>query len=348
MSDTCRGLSPAILPFPIPCSLLSYQSRPADGTYSPSLTEYSDVAETLDWQNLFTREPLAVQRGVPEYVAVDDDYAENFGRQWNLFREIQLDSLSGQNESSTRFFNETGWQSEWLAGKLLLDIGCGAGRFAEIACQHGARVVAVDLSTAVYSCQETLSRFPADQYRVIRASLFDLPLRPQAFDGVYSLGVLQHTPDPLGAVRAIAEFVKPGGELATWIYESKGRGNALGNLTPKMLLRRFLIRGWTPDAVLRFSRWMVALGFPVGWGLSWLGRPGELLSHGLPYAARHHRGRGDLRRQWLYCLMDTMDWYGPTYDLPQSEADVRQAMSAAGLGDIRRLPAKGMAIVGRR
>jgi len=304
--------------------------------------------EDFSWDALFTRAPLETVQGVSHYVAVNDDYCQNFGKQWNQFRELQIDSLSGSTQSHDRFFNETGWKPAELRGKLLLDIGCGAGRFAEVALECGARLLAVDLSTAVYACRETLARFPAEQYRVIRASLFDLPLCPESFDGVYSLGVLQHTPDPLGAVREIARFVKPGGQLATWIYEKTDGRNLIGNLTPKMVFRRLLLKGWSPDAILRFSKIMVALGFPIGWALSWMGRPGELLSYGLPYANRHHLARGNLSRQWDYCLMDTMDWYGPSFDSPQVATDVVAAMRDAGLDSVNRLPARGMAIVGTR
>ena len=44
------------------------------------------------------------------------------------------------------FASKTGWGSADLEGKLVLDAGCGMGRFAEVAASHGARVVGVDLS----------------------------------------------------------------------------------------------------------------------------------------------------------------------------------------------------------
>ena len=77
-----------------------------------------------------------------------ESYAESFGFQWNRFRQTQLDSHSGHSVSRERFLTATGWEPESLAGKTVLDAGCGAGRFAEIALSCGATVFAVDYSRA--------------------------------------------------------------------------------------------------------------------------------------------------------------------------------------------------------
>src|SRR5258706_6839423 len=60
--------------------------------------------------NLLDRTPDRVTEGVLDFVAATgDDYCENFGTQWNRFREIQLDSRSSKSTSRDRFFAETGW-----------------------------------------------------------------------------------------------------------------------------------------------------------------------------------------------------------------------------------------------
>lgn len=301
------------------------------------------ATEMKNLHELLTEKPLCVLRGVLEFGSAENDYCENFGTQWNEFRDVQIDTETGRDESAQRFWAETGWTPEDLKGKVLLDAGCGAGRFAEVALRAGARVVAVDLSEAAYACAETLSQYRSSDCLVLRASLFDLPLATQSFDGVYSLGVLQHTPDPLGAITVLARFVRPGGRLATWIYERR----AISMLQSRTWLQA-MTAGWSQPAKYRLSKLLTAVFFPAGWALSWLGRTGERVSHLLPYAARHHLARGDLRRQWRYSLMDTLDWYGPEYDMPQHERDVVATMQKAGLTGVRRLPARGMAIVGDR
>jgi SAM-dependent methyltransferase len=299
-------------------------------------------------EELLAKPPLGRHDNVLTYVAENEDYCKNFGDQWNRFRELQIDSLSGQTESRDRFYSETGWKKEDLKGKLLLDAGCGAGRFTEIALEAGAKVVAIDISDAIYACAQTVDRFPGENHLLLKASLLDLPFRPGVFDGIYSLGVLQHTPDPLGGIRHLTTFLKPGGSLATWIYEAGGLYTRFSPVLARVWFRRLGVPSWSEEKKLAFAKFVVALGFPVGWVMSWFGRTGQRLSIFLPYAARHQRGRGSLRRQWQYSVMDTFDWYGPMYDDWQRDPDVRKAMTDAGLVDIHRTSALGMAIVGRR
>ena len=77
-----------------------------------------------------TMDRLFVSGGIPRFVVPDDDYCENFGFQWQEWRTLQIDRLSGHHLSEERFFRDSRWSADWLKGKLILDAGCGAGRFA--------------------------------------------------------------------------------------------------------------------------------------------------------------------------------------------------------------------------
>src|SRR5258708_35577592 len=71
-------------------------------------------------------------RGVWDFV-VDGDYAESFGRQWSTFRHTQIDSKNGTTISRDQFARVTQWSKAELQDQNVLDAGCGAGRFSEIA-----------------------------------------------------------------------------------------------------------------------------------------------------------------------------------------------------------------------
>ena len=68
------------------------------------------------------------------------------------FRQIQFNSHSGLPISSDRFWLATDWSPADLKAQWVLDEGCCAGRFAEVALKAGAKLVALDYSSAVDPC----------------------------------------------------------------------------------------------------------------------------------------------------------------------------------------------------
>jgi 2-polyprenyl-3-methyl-5-hydroxy-6-metoxy-1,4-benzoquinol methylase len=160
------------------------------------------------------RYPL--RNGIPRFVP-ESNYADNFGMQWNHFRKTQLDSHSGHPISADRFWKATGWRSEDIKGQWVLDVGCGAGRFAEVALAAGAHLIALDYSTAVDACYANLKEHP--NLHVVQGDIYALPFAPESFPFVYSLGVLQHTPDVAKAFAALPPMVVSGGRLCVDYYQ---------------------------------------------------------------------------------------------------------------------------------
>ena len=85
---------------------------------------------------------------VPRFVA-SDDYVASFSHEWNRWSTIQLDSVNGSETSLKRFVDVTGRRPSELQGKLIMEAGCGMGRFLEVAADWKGEVVGVDLSLAV-------------------------------------------------------------------------------------------------------------------------------------------------------------------------------------------------------
>jgi 2-polyprenyl-6-hydroxyphenyl methylase/3-demethylubiquinone-9 3-methyltransferase len=101
-----------------------------------------------------------------------------------------------------------------LAGKEVLDVGCGGGILSEAMARAGARVLGIDLSQAVLDVAElhALDAKIAAQYRLIPVEELALE-RPAAFDLVTCMEMLEHVPDPAGIVKALADLVEPGGDV---------------------------------------------------------------------------------------------------------------------------------------
>ncbi|MBZ0232802.1 MAG: class I SAM-dependent methyltransferase [Deltaproteobacteria bacterium] len=267
----------------------------------------------------------AVENGVPRFVP-RDNYAASFGLQWNRFARTQLDSHNGTTISRDRFLAQSRWTERDLSGALVLDGGCGSGRFAEIALSLGAEVVAIDFSSAVDACR---SNNGSEELHVLQADLYDLPFAPGSFDFVYSFGVIQHTPDVRGALEALVAQVRPGGRIAVDVYRSSWRQF----LHPKFWLRPVTKR--VPSAAL--FGWVERLAPPLLEVSRTVGRVplvGAALRRALPVA--NYEGVFPLDEDQLrdFAVLDTFDWLSPRYDQPQSAATLERWMRELGLVEI--------------
>ncbi len=101
-----------------------------------------------------------------------------------------------------------------IAGKKVVDIGCGGGILAESMAARGALVTGIDLSEKALGVAR-LHLFESGQqvdYRHISAE--DLAASaPASFDVVTCMEMLEHVPDPASTIRACATLVKPGGSV---------------------------------------------------------------------------------------------------------------------------------------
>ena len=114
----------------------------------------------------------AIGGGVPRFVDAGA-YASSFGYQWNRFRTVQLDSVNGSWESARTLAATSGWTDEDYRGRLVLDAGVGAGRYAEVVADRGGEVVGVDLTRAVDAAYANVGRRPG--VHLIQADIFAMP-----------------------------------------------------------------------------------------------------------------------------------------------------------------------------
>lgn len=151
-----------------------------------------------------------VVKDIPRFVK-EGSYASLFGDQWKQYKKTQLDSFSGSPISENRLNRCLGPLKDNLQGKLVLEAGCGAGRFTEVLLKKGARLVSSDLSSAV---EVNIENFPlSDNHLVIQADINDMPYPNETFDVVVCLGVIQHTPSPEQTIASLYKLVKKGGHL---------------------------------------------------------------------------------------------------------------------------------------
>ncbi|WP_202844858.1 bifunctional 2-polyprenyl-6-hydroxyphenol methylase/3-demethylubiquinol 3-O-methyltransferase UbiG [Luteimonas saliphila] len=101
-----------------------------------------------------------------------------------------------------------------LQGASVLDVGCGGGLLSEAMAKQGAQVTAIDLAPELVKVARLhgLESGVKVDYRV--QSVEDLSAeRPEAFDAVTCMEMLEHVPDPAAILRACAALLRPGGHL---------------------------------------------------------------------------------------------------------------------------------------
>lgn len=99
-----------------------------------------------------------------------------------------------------------------LAGKRVLDVGCGGGILAESMVDCGAQVTGIDLSDKALKVAQLhlLESGRQVDYRKVPAETL-AEEQPASFDVVTCMEVLEHVPDPALQVRACAALLRPGG-----------------------------------------------------------------------------------------------------------------------------------------
>jgi SAM-dependent methyltransferase/uncharacterized protein YbaR (Trm112 family) len=241
-------------------------------------------------------ETFPIVRGIPRFVKTDG-YVDSFSYEWNRWDAVQLDIVNGRSESEDTFAKKTGFTREDMRGKLVLDVGCGAGRFLDVASRWGADVIGIDLSFAVEASQRNVGDRP--NVSVIQADVFRLPFRDETFDAVFSIGVLHHSRDTRQAFLQLPRLLKDGGELAVWLYYYRDPVYKAASDLWRAVLRPF------PRAVIYGWSWLLVTLLSWLWARPVMTRkPWRHLRRVLPMSTHPER-------QWR--ILDTFDWYSPRY-----------------------------------
>ena len=256
-------------------------------------------------------------------------YAHSFGYQWHRYAKARW----GQ-ESELTFQQKTGFSLDSLAGKTVLDVGCGTGRFMDVCLRDGARVVGFDLSSAAEVAAENLR--DRKEATVFQADVFHLPFAPESFDFIYSIGVLHHTPDCEAAFKVLPRLLKPGGEIAIWLYSAYNRYYRASDLYRKLTTR--LPAPWL-HALCQIAgpAHYVHLGIR---SLPLVGKPvSGLLRLLLPLSQSDP--------QWESRVLATFDWYSPKFQSKHTYEEVFRWFEDSGLGDLH-VGSQPVAVRGRK
>ena len=293
------------------------------------------------------RHSFPVENGIPRLLpgdlmrvrdGIDDKslrartYA-SFGFEWQRFSS----NLSSYRDNFEWYREPLGDVA--LAGRSVLDAGCGMGRHTHQFLRTGARVVAVDASGAI---DVAARNNPSASALFVQGDILNLPVRPGSFDVVCCLGVLHHLESTGEALRQLVKAARPGGTLLLYLYHDPGefsrlRGALIGIVSA---LRQITTR--LPMRVLHPVAAMIAA---LLYG-AYVGPMKALARLGVDTVRRWPLGQYvdyPFRVLWN----DQFDRFSAPLEKRYRRAAVEDLLAQAGLTDIRILGGYGWRIAAR-
>jgi len=172
-----------------------------------------------------------------------------------------------------------------LAGKKVIDVGCGGGILAESMARRGALVTGIDMGEAPLSVARLHGLESGVSVEYLQSTAEDMAAqRAGHYDAVTCMEMLEHVPDPGAVIAACAQLVKPGGNVffstinrnpKSWLFAIVGAEHIL-RLLPKgtheyaKFIRPSELGGWCRDARLEVQE-ITGMHFNPLTGHYWLG-----------------------------------------------------------------------------
>jgi len=162
---------------------------------------------------------------------------EDLASQW-WDPESEFQPLHAINPLRTEYIN----LHSPVKGKKLLDVGCGGGLISEAMSVFGAEVTGIDMGEAPLSVAKLHLLESGEKVEYLKITAEELAeQRPEQYDVVTCLEMLEHVPDPSSVIEACAKMVKPGGDVyfstinrnpKAWLFAIVGAEYVL-NLLPR-------------------------------------------------------------------------------------------------------------------
>lgn len=239
-----------------------------------------------------------IRRGVPRLMSGPlservQKTVTGFGWEWQAFDGHIQDTYMTDKANFLDFIAPV--TPDFFAGKVVLDAGCGTGRFLKLGADFGSQeIIGVDLSGSVDVAYHHVRHLP--NAHVIQADIMALPLKP-VFDYIFSVGVLQFLEQPQAGFDRLADLLQNKGTISVWVYAEENNGWVIRLISP---VRRHITSRLPRPLLYGLSHSLGLLLYPL---INWVYRPaneGKLpfdLARILPYndylyysSRLHYRG----------------------------------------------------------
>ena len=184
---------------------------------------------------------------------LDKDTVDSFGEEWLKFNAFTAKEI---NIAGSQYFDIV---DHTMINKdtVVLDLGCGSGRWTKYIANKVKLVEAVDPSSAIYSTVKLNEE--EKNVRVTQASVSNIPFNDNTFNFVVCLGVLHHIPDTQQALIDVVKKLKTGGSILLYLYYSLDNRGGLYKFVFNISTFFRLIISKMPHFLKKFSCDIIAL-----------------------------------------------------------------------------------------
>ena len=256
---------------------------------------------------------------------LDAKTVASFGDEWQKFDSF--DEADLENAGNEYFDIVT---DEMLnSTSIVLDAGCGSGRWTGFIANRAGHIDAVDPSDAVFAASRLLHS--KNNVRITQASIDRLPFHDQTFDFILCLGVLHHIPDTQQALNDLVKKLKPGGNILLYFYYNlENRGAFYKFLFSIVNLKRRIISS-LPKGLKHFFCDVIALFVYLP-----LVSIARFIKFIAPKSSFYQRIPLSYYTNKSFRIMrnDALDRFGTPLEKRYSRDEIRTMMENSGLGDI--------------
>lgn len=166
---------------------------------------------------------------------------QSFGLQWTTYEYGDATWFKDLELRVREMPEILGVAAKDLHGSRVLDAGCGHGALTAAATKLGCTMVGLDMSQGVFRAEARRRDLPPEQAAAVHFVHGDVlrpPFRKESFPFIVSIGVLHHTPDPVGGFRALVERLERGGRIYIQMYRKREAWVGVPNATIRAVTSR--------------------------------------------------------------------------------------------------------------
>jgi len=273
-------------------------------------------------------------KGVESFRRIQGKTKRSFAYEW-LRYNVEL-----EKEDREVFLGDSQLSKEDFKDKVILDAGCGMGRYTKVVGIMGREVVGVDISQSVVKAYLVTHDNPS--IHILQGNILHLPFREKQFDIIYSLGVLHHTPNAKQSFLNLVRYLKHGGFISVWVYGTTGnfsdfKTNPLrkerqhyvkNDIVKRMHWRMVYVREVFFNTIrLVTTRMYVPLLYLLCYPLAVLGRV-PLLKY----------VTASVHQSWRVRVQENFDWLSPQYQSHHTKEEIRDWFREAQVEELSILP----------